>query len=191
MSYIIMIDDFEASIFLTQISSSHAILRKEKQAKVEKTRLGNLDGRLTGAGTRTRPVDIQEEEAPGLNIEDSQEEKAIDLDHIPEARASHDEAGKGVSHASEDEDPQGQTPLPPKRGNEPPLATEAEDESDAKKRFGMSTSYEGFSIYGRILCLVVKRRGTSRGKESTGGAGQAMMEDWIASTQLIDGQYDG
>ncbi|KAI4159669.1 MAG: hypothetical protein LQ342_006362 [Letrouitia transgressa] len=190
-SNMIEIDDFEVSIFLTQTSSRHAILRKEKQVKVEKPRLGTLDGRLTGAGTRTRPVDIPEEEVPGLHIEDSQEEKAVDLDHIPQARASHDEAGKEFSLGSENENSQGQTPLPLRRGNEPPIIVEDEDESDEKKKLGMSTSYEGFSIYGRILCLVVKRRGTSRGKELTGGAGQAMMEDWIASTQMADGQYDG
>ncbi|KAL9614520.1 MAG: hypothetical protein Q9167_000970 [Letrouitia subvulpina] len=184
---VVVEDDFQVSIFLTQVSSRHAILRKEKQVKAEKPRLGGLDGRLTGAWTRTRPVDIQEEEVPGLHIEDSQEAKAIDLDHIPQARADHDGAGKDVSLGSEDENSQGQTPLPSRRGSESPIIVEDEDEND-KKKLGIRTSYEGFSIYGRILCLIVKRRGTSRGVESTGGAGQAMMEDWIASTQTADGQ---
>jgi len=52
----------------------------------------------------------------------------------------------------------------------------------------LNTTYDGFSIYGRILCLVVKRRGTGKGKELVGGAGQAMMEEWIASTQIAEGQ---
>jgi hypothetical protein len=48
----------------------------------------------------------------------------------------------------------------------------------------LSTSYDGFSIYGRILCLVVKRKGMVKGKQPAAGAGQAMMEEWIASTQV-------
>ena len=72
-----------------------------------------------------------------------------------------------------------------------PKEVEGEDESqDDKKKLGLNTSYEGFSIYGRILCLVVKRRG---GRTSTGGAGapvssQKMLENWV-STQAA-GQVD-
>ena len=55
---------------------------------------------------------------------------------------------------------------------------------DDKKKMAMDTTYDGFSIYGRILCLVVKRRGTAKGKELVGGAGQAMMEEWITNTQV-------
>lgn len=53
-------------------------------------------------------------------------------------------------------------------------------------------SYEGFAIYGRVLCLVIKRRGP-RALASSGGSGrpltgrpggQAVMENWITSTQL-------
>ncbi|KAK1764789.1 hypothetical protein QBC33DRAFT_183599 [Phialemonium atrogriseum] len=73
---------------------------------------------------------------------------------------------------------------------------------DDKKKLAMDISYEGFAIYGRVLCLVVKRRGTGGGGSGSGGrggtsvsslanksqtgppAGQAMMENWITSTQM-------
>ena len=61
---------------------------------------------------------------------------------------------------------------------EEPITT-AED-GDEKKKMGFQTEYEGFAIYGRILCLVVKRR-TAKGREMPGGAGQAMMEEWIGT----------
>ena len=55
-----------------------------------------------------------------------------------------------------------------------------DDETDEKKMI-MQTTYDGFSVYGRALCLVVKRRDTA-GKEPIG---QAAMENWIASTQQL------
>lgn len=66
-----------------------------------------------------------------------------------------------------------------------PVLAESEDD---KKKLALNTTYDGFSIYGRILCLVVKRKGTARGKALVGGAGQAMMEEWISSTQAAGGQ---
>ncbi len=53
------------------------------------------------------------------------------------------------------------------------------EEGDEKKR--LETTYEGFSIYGHVLCLVVKKR--DRKGKGVGGGGQAMMEEWITSTQ--------
>jgi len=65
---------------------------------------------------------------------------------------------------------------------------ERQVDADDKKKMAFSTTYDGFSIHGQILCLVVKRKGNGKGKELVGGAGQAMMEDWIASTQMAEGQ---
>ena len=58
-----------------------------------------------------------------------------------------------------------------------------DEEDDEKKKLGFQTSYSGFAIYGRILCLIVKRKtgGVSKGREMPGGAGQAMMEEWIGT----------
>ncbi|KAK4178103.1 hypothetical protein QBC36DRAFT_288892 [Triangularia setosa] len=88
-------------------------------------------------------------------------------------------------------------PPPSKRRREKAAAQDI-DGSDDKKKLGMDISYEGFAIYGRVLCLVVKRReGVGKGgglamptsgKSQAAGRprGQAIMENWISSTQLPD-----
>ncbi|KIH89416.1 hypothetical protein SPBR_07418 [Sporothrix brasiliensis 5110] len=96
---------------------------------------------------------------------------------------------------------------PSKRSRVVPVDADNEDEaSRKKKKLAMDVIYEGFAIYGRVLCLVVKRRGPPRGRgaqtllpASVGGSrpgntstsleptkpgGQAAMENWIASTQM-------
>ncbi|ERS96806.1 hypothetical protein HMPREF1624_07015 [Sporothrix schenckii ATCC 58251] len=96
---------------------------------------------------------------------------------------------------------------PSKRSRVVPVDEDKEDEaSRKKKKLAMDVIYEGFAIYGRVLCLVVKRRGPPRGRgaqtvlpTSVGGSrpgntstsleptkpgGQAAMENWIASTQV-------
>lgn len=99
---------------------------------------------------------------------------------------------------------------PPKRAR----AGGGEKEGEKKKKVALDVSYEGFAIYGRVLCLVVKRRGnaplsgarsaaaaasaassgsgkapaassTLRRGVAAGGGGQARMENWIASTQIM------
>ena len=62
---------------------------------------------------------------------------------------------------------------------------------DDKKRLGFKTRYEGFSIWGWVLCLLVTRKGgpSRKGTEST--AGQALMEEWIYSTQQQQEEGEG
>jgi hypothetical protein len=65
---------------------------------------------------------------------------------------------------------------------------ESAPEAADTKAFGPSMSYQGFSIYGRTLCLVVKRRGTGAlapGRQQLSGS-QQMMETWV-STQAAQG----
>ncbi|PWW78501.1 hypothetical protein C7212DRAFT_357114 [Tuber magnatum] len=77
-----------------------------------------------------------------------------------------------------------------------------EPEED-KKKLSLRTEFEGFSIYSRILCLVVKRRGpinagrapaassapsTARQMDSPNPksrAGNRIMENWIAMSQVV------
>lgn len=91
-------------------------------------------------------------------------------------------------------------------GHQPPskrrkATAGADTEGDDKKKLALDISYEGFSIYGRVLCLVVKRRerpnasttGGARGgstrarQDAAAGGGQAMMESFIISTQVPAG----
>jgi hypothetical protein len=55
---------------------------------------------------------------------------------------------------------------------------------DDKKRLAFDTTYEGFSIWGRVLCLFIERRGTAGRKQPEfQGNSQTLMQDWIQSTQ--------
>ena len=189
-------DDFEVAVFLTETSSRHSILRKMKTAKAEKGRLGTTNGRLTG--TRDAPVELGEA-APGLVTEESGESEDVRMADIPFAVGSDvvnkatlpkEESHEGlfVSDDSDEGNVDAQeTPSSTDKGKRS-VDEEENGREDDKKKLGMDTTYDGFSIYGRILCLVVKRRRTAKGKEMTGGAGQAMMEEWIASTQMNEGQ---
>ena len=56
-----------------------------------------------------------------------------------------------------------------------------EDDGGDKKKLGLRTGYEGFSIYKSILCLIVKRTGKAAGDAGAGGS--AMLESWV-STQM-------
>lgn len=58
---------------------------------------------------------------------------------------------------------------------------DGEDVED--KKFRLTTSYEGFSIWGWILCLLVTRKGTKAvsATAASTGSGQALMEEWIGT----------
>ena len=109
-----------------------------------------------------------------------------DEEPYEEADEEQDYEYYGDSAASDD-DAEGEAGRPAKRPRDAAAA-----ERDDKKKLAMEVSYEGFAIYGRVLCLVVGRRGGAAGQKSGGGAvsragktsGHAMMEHWIASTQL-------
>ncbi|KAL8893354.1 MAG: hypothetical protein Q9192_005352 [Flavoplaca navasiana] len=192
---VVIEDDFEVTVFLTEISSRHAILHKEKRAKIEKPRLGTNHPRLTGQGTQDVPVQVEDMVDQAVVREESQEEKDIKLADIPTA----EEHGTQTSATAEDptlflsddsdheaNDATSRTRQTLNQGDR--LPTDEDPQMDDKKKLGMNTSYDGFSIYGRILCLVVKRRGNTKGKDLAGGVGQAMMEEWIASTQMAEEQ---
>lgn len=166
-----------------------------KTAKAEKGRLGTTTGRLTG--TRDAPVEVGEG-APGLVTEDSEEIEGVRMADIPSAAA--DETHRSAALAKEEsqeglfvsDDSDGNVDVqetPSSKTKRKRSVEEVDDNGDDdKKKLGMDTTYDGFSIYGRILCLVVKRRGTAKGKGMAGGTGQAMMEEWITSTQMGEGQ---
>ena len=129
---------------------------------------------------------------------ESQEEQPTSLRDIPMAK--HDErrdptgdtpGSEQSLFVSDDSDEDGSSRMQrhqDARSKHEPTPIDAEDAGDDKKNMALNTTYDGFSIYGRILCLVVKRRGVTKGKDRAGGNGQAVMEEWIASTQLGEGQ---
>ena len=63
-------------------------------------------------------------------------------------------------------------------------------DDDDKKKLALNTSYDGFSIYGRILCLVVKRKGKKSQPSGIVVGGSQMMEHWVGTQALAEGGLD-
>ncbi|KAK8103796.1 uncharacterized protein PG998_010829 [Apiospora kogelbergensis] len=240
---VVVEDDFEVSIFLTETTTRHSLVTKHKHFHdTTQTKLTSNSGRLVGA-THEAPLDVDLHAASGaitIRREESDNDEGLLLDAIPLAPASvtgsaaatssrpkrarrntaeaeaEDEQQHGgesdfeVIPSSDDEDgddaydegglarsaASGQPPA--KRRKEAAAADENNTAADGddKKKLAMDISYEGFSIYGRVLCLVVKRRDQSNATASGGGGaiskgkqggGSAMMENFIISTQVPAG----
>ena len=106
---------------------------------------------------------------------------SVTLADIPLA-AVNEEGSEALFVSDDEEGERGESP------DEKKTAGAGSGDTDDKKKLAFATTYDGFSIYGRILCLVVKRKGGPiKDKEQSRGAGQARMEQWISSTQMPDG----
>jgi hypothetical protein len=144
------LEDFEVSIFLTEIRTRHSLLVKNKTFK-------DKSPSMTGNGGKLTRVD----RAP-VTIQDESDDEHDRLAKIPEA----------VDLDDQDLDDDGaDTDL-------------AGRDDDGKKKLGFKTTYEGFSIWGWVLCLFIERKG-GPGKKAAApeGHAQALMQDWIESTQ--------
>lgn len=74
----------------------------------------------------------------------------------------------------------------PEADNDEGDSYDANLELDDKKKLGFHTTYTGFAIWGKVLCLLVTRKG-GPGQQGTGsadGGGQALMDEWITATQM-------
>lgn len=140
---------------------------------------------------------------------------ALGSDEEIDDRSEDTDDGLFVTQEDEEDalDEDGTVTPPAKRRRAQAEASESgaehEETRDDKKKLAMDISYEGFAIYGRVLCLVVKRRdgpgsitsstSTAKGKGVAGApsgrggragqqaaapGGQAVMENWITSTQM-------
>ena len=145
-------------------------------------------------GTRDAPVEIVDG-VPGLVREESEEVRLADLpaaggeEGYRGAAVSKEESGEGLFVSDGDEE--GEEVATGEGMDKDITMGGDEGGEDDKKKLSLKTTYDGFSIYGRILCLVVKRKGSVKGKEAavgSAGSGQAMMEAWISSTQMAEGQ---
>ncbi|KAK2060329.1 hypothetical protein LY76DRAFT_591502 [Colletotrichum caudatum] len=217
---VVVQDEFEVSMFLTETSTRHSLLTKQKHFRDKAAgKLRSNSNKLIGE-TNDAPIDLDmEAEGSGaafLVREESQsEDDAGGLSRIPavdetsrprrskrqrgEPRApdaadyevpSGDDAG-GVTSAIEIDSENDHVPPPSKRMKKRGAGLGGErDDDDDKKKMAVDVSYEGFAIYGRVLCLVVKKRQGLRLAASNGPgsakqpAGQASMENWISSTQM-------
>lgn len=186
-----------------ETNTRHSILTKHKHFHDKtQTKLRSNTNKLMGA-TGDEPLDVDSLNKIVLREEDENED-GLGLADIPAAPdpnrpskrqrdaadgsdAEFEETESVFNVESDDDQP------PNKR-----LREQVENVSDDKKKMAMDVSYEGFSIYGRVLCLVVrKRENVSQGMGAPkpivrGNAhkpeGQAKMENWISSTQVPVGE---
>jgi len=194
------------SIFLTELSTRHSLLTKQKNFHAKESKMRSNSGKLTGwlKGTNEKPIEVEGDEIPITIREESDEEAEgviKDYPDIQEKTGTAKRHGKRPREASnealfinddisEDEGFQTQTGPALKRPRATKETVRALEDEDDKKKLGLKTSYDGFSIYGRILCLVVKRRGGNKGRipgASANEAGQQMLESWVSTQAAQDG----
>lgn len=151
--------------------------------------------------TNRRPKRRRRRSGAGGGTREGTEESEGEMMEVGDSDFSGDEGSERDGESAEsdyedDDDVSAADRRPSKRRREKTAGPGDETaERDDKKKLAMDISYEGFAIYGRVLCLVVKRRGdgAAKGSSSTLSSGnkplpsrpggQAMMENWIASTQ--------
>ncbi|KAK3647679.1 hypothetical protein LTR56_007908 [Elasticomyces elasticus] len=183
-------DDFEITIFLTELSTRHSLLTKQKSF-TEKPKLKPTGNRLTGwLNNSDSPIHIVDDgKVPEVLRE---EEDVLNLEDIPEVGSSSKRKAATVDDdeplfvSSDDEEfflTQQERPNKRRKKGKEPVQEPAEPEEqveDDKKKLAMNTSYDGFSIYGRILCLLVKRKGKKVSASDAIGGSQ-MMEQWVST----------
>jgi hypothetical protein len=155
---------------------------------------------------------IAEDTGEPIIIREEDDESMI-LNNIPEAGGNKDQARRStrnkrrrgnasepaVSEASDSDDSFAfesapSTKRPKANGLSLSDADHSDDEmelQDDKKKLSLNTSYDGFSIYGRILCLIVKRKGVRNPASGSGAiSSQHMMENWVSTQAAGEGDDD-
>ncbi|KAI9888063.1 MAG: hypothetical protein M1823_000185 [Watsoniomyces obsoletus] len=196
-------DDFEVAIFLTDPSTRHSLLKKQKFYRDPTQGPRPSSRNITGLGSLAPTEDNPGPGSP-IVIREEDEDEATPQ-NIPPARGSEDDE----TYIIQDSDSENERPVRTRQSKrhqetrnvegqrsrrshalqEPsePMETEDDEGKDSKKLIAQVT-YDGYSIYGRILCLVVKRRQKTVGRAKAPTA-PAMVEDWIQSTQ-VEAQED-
>ncbi|KAG6119517.1 hypothetical protein E4U13_007573 [Claviceps humidiphila] len=198
---VIVQDDFEVSMFLTETATRHSLLSKKKHFRDKGLPMMQSNSTKLIEETNHVPVDVdgEQEIAAILRDEDSDDGGGNErLSEIPVARSKrrrdtttsdlHTEESGGSDNAI-DLDSDTERPVT-KRARIPSALGEdaSEGEEDDKKKLAMDVSYEGFAIYGRVLCLVVRRRENKTQRLRQDAEGQANMDNWITSTQIPVGE---
>lgn len=139
--------------------------------------------------SKRRRGQTQPRAASGGEEDDS--DHGVDDDYAPVDAIQLDLSGDEEEDAGSDELFVDNRPSKRRKEMDPETETDREP-ADEKKKMAMDISYQGFAIYGRVLCLVVKRRGSGRGAQAVTSkslptsplANQAVMDNWITSTQM-------
>ncbi|KAK3691285.1 hypothetical protein LTR37_018730 [Vermiconidia calcicola] len=200
-------EDFECTIFLTELSTRHSLLTKRKEFGEKKARVKSTGNKLTGwLNNAENAIHIDDEEQAPEVLREEEDDDVVELQNIPEAKVGSkrkagkvkaDEDDEALFVSSSDEEyfqtQRERTSKRQKRDTNQPKDSEPADiEHDDKKKMALDTSYDGFSIYGRILCLVVKRKGkkASSGVAGAPVGGSQMMEQWVSTQAAQEAGLD-
>lgn len=186
-------DEYEVSIFLQETGSRHTILTKHKSFEGQ-NKISSNSNKLTGESGL--PISVGDDGGePGAEIlVESDEEQPTTLQDIPEAAPADDESGRSKRRrrtrgTGDDGGPKSSDPAPPSKRKKTAEPLELSSEEEDEKKTGFATSYEGFSILGWMLCLLVRRKGEQAPKTPEDSGGQVLMEEWI-STQAQPDDYE-
>ncbi|KAH6609233.1 hypothetical protein Trco_002579 [Trichoderma cornu-damae] len=203
---VVVKDDFEVSVFLTETSTRHSLLTKHKFFRQGAPSAMQSNASKLIAETNATPVDVDVHDFAPIRIEEDSGDEGAALSDIPpanprrrakrqrsdtaesDASGNFEDADDGSSASVTDVDSDSHhQPLPkrPRGPTKPPAGPDGQFHDDYKKKLAMDVSYEGFAIYGRVLCLIVKKR-EAKTQQTLGG--QARMENWITSTQIPVGE---
>jgi hypothetical protein len=179
------------SYYFLDTSTRHSILTKSKTFG-DKPRLSSNSSKLTGwltIGQAGKPVIIPAEDVDVPILREEDDDAPINLIDIPELpNANQDEGQANENDAlfvqdSDESDPAARSkPGSKRRASEP---QELNNAAEDKKKLGLKTFYDGFSIYGRVLCLVVRRRGQLI--SAAAASSQQLMENWISTQAASEG----
>ncbi|GKT43067.1 uncharacterized protein ColSpa_03248 [Colletotrichum spaethianum] len=214
---VVVQDEFEVSMFLTETSTRHSLLTKHKHFRDKATSKLQSNSNKLISETNDAPIDLDIEAGGSgatahIREESESEEDSGGLSRIPAVdETSRPRRSKRQRGEPRETDADYEMPLdddaaaeasaieidseddvfpPSKRIKKQGTGSDVEQDDDDKKKMAMDVSYEGFAIYGRVLCLVVKKRQGLRLAATIGSgnakqpAGQASMENWISSTQM-------
>ncbi|OAX78438.1 hypothetical protein ACJ72_07253 [Emergomyces africanus] len=201
-------DDFEVSIFLREGGTSHSIVTKQKTFNNRPSKIQSNSSKLTG--TDDSPIHVPDDPLmmiPTISAE-SDEEPQANLQDIPAASTPNAEDEDIPSSSTR---PLRRGRRRRRRRSESRTETNSDIEADSNdeashatkrkktvtrvvveptpepgeddKKLSLATSYKGFTIWGRILCLLITRKGgRARPKANEAApAGQALMEEWIST----------
>ncbi|KAL1587873.1 hypothetical protein WHR41_03268 [Cladosporium halotolerans] len=188
-------EDFEVVMFLTEGMARHSIVTRGRVAEEEEGR-----GRLRSSGKGLAGWLNSGVRGEAITVEDDEEGERA-LGDIPEfggggGKRRAGEEGEALFVSSDDETVRTQRSKRRKRTTRQHRGRDSDEEDnveaaepadeDDKKKLALKTSYDGFSIYGRILCLIVKRKGKKAASSAAAApvaGGSQMMENWV-STQV-------
>lgn len=162
------------------------------------TKISSNSNKLTGGSGSPILVEDNNREPEEEILVESDEEPQATLRDVPEAPSAEEESGRSKRRrrtrgTGDDEEPRSSNPEPnsKRKKTADSLELPSEDDRDEKK-LGFATTYDGFSILGWMLCLLVTRKG-GRARNipdaSDVSSSQVLMEEWI-STQAQGDNYE-